>query len=260
MNDSNRSTVQTKMENEMSNDAFGNLGSEMKAMQTGRANLRAGIKSHRNRLRGETGKTLAAAREFLGQTGKDNAHLASQTHQMLAQSEKDAKARAQQTLADAKQLASTIRKNVSALKVEAGQILVDAQGFLTRTGSDNARLRNQTRTMLANARAESKVRTRQTMAEAGQFISRTKQAVVGLRTQTGHMLADAAGVMKQLSHASRERAAAWQGILHVLHGNVSRSAAAAAPAQAKTHQAAKAAVSQPKKTKTHARKPARKVA
>jgi hypothetical protein len=239
----------------MSNDAYGNLGSEMKVMQTGRANLMTGIKNNRNRLRGETGQTLAAAREFLGQTGKANAHLAAQTHQMLAQSEKDAKARARQTLAEARQMAATIRKNVSALKIQAGQILVDAQGFLTRTGSDNAALKNQTRKMLANARAESKAHTRQTMAEADQLIVRTKQSVAGLKTQTGHMLADAAGVMKQLTHASRERAAAWNGILHMLHGNMSRSAAAHV-VETPAATAAKA----PKKAKAHARKPSRKVA
>jgi hypothetical protein len=81
--------------------------------------------------------------------------------------------------------------------------------------------------MLTDARAESQAHTRQTMAEAGQLVVRTRQSVAGLRAQTGHMLADAAGVMKQLSHASRERAAAWQGILHMLHGNASRSSAAA---------------------------------
>ncbi len=206
----------------MSNDAFGNLGSEMKVMKDGRASLRTEIKDSRNRLRVETGQTLAAASEFLSDTGKANDRLAAQTRQMLAQADKDLKVQAKRTLVEANDMLAAIRKDVAALKADAGRILTDASGFLTQTGADNAKLFGQTRKMLAHARAESKAQTRQSLAEAGKVITQTKASVAGLKMDTGRLLADAAGVMKQLSATSRQRASAWRGILGLLHGRTSQ--------------------------------------
>ena len=223
----------------MSNNEYGNLGNEMKAMKDGRAGLMAGIKDNRNRIRTETGQTLAAAEKFVVETGKANEKLASQTRQMLSQAQRDLKARTRQTLAEANELAAAIRKDVAALKADAGQILADANGFLAQTGSDNAKLKVQTRRMLAHARTESKAQTRQALAEAGKVMAQTKEAVAGLKMETGRVLADATGVMKRLSEASRQRAAGWRNILGMLHGNRSRASAIAAVRAASPLQPAK---------------------
>jgi hypothetical protein len=206
----------------MSNDAFGNLGDEMRAMKDGRATLRAGIKDNHRRVRAETGQTLAAAERFIAEAGKANQKLSAQTRQRLAQAQRELKAGTRQTLTQAEELVGTIRRDVAALKADAGRILADATGFLAQTGSDNAKLKAQTRTMLAHARAESQARTRATLAQAGQARAQTQAAVAGLKMQAGQVLADAMGVMKQLSESSRQRAAGWQNILHVLHGRGSR--------------------------------------
>jgi hypothetical protein len=188
----------------------------------------AGIKDNRKRIRAEAGQTLAAAERFVAETGKANEKLASQTRQMMAQAQRDLKARTRQTLAEANEVAAAIRKDVAALKADAGRIMADANGLLGRTGSDNAKLRVQTRRMLAHARSESKAQTRQALAEAGKVMAQTKKAVAGLRMETGRVLADATGVMKRLSEASRQRAAGWRNILGMLHGNGSRTSASAA--------------------------------
>ena len=228
----------------MSNDAYGSLGNEMKAMKEGRAGLMAGIKVNRKRIQVETGQTLAAADKFVVETGKANGQLAGQTRQMLAQAQRDLKARTRQTLAGANELAAAIRKDVAALKADAGRILTDARGFLSRAGSDNVQLGVQTRKMLAHARTESKAQTRQALAEAGKVMAQTKVAVAGLRTETGRVLADATGVMRRLSNASRQRASGWQSILHMLHSNGPRPSAmpaghTASPAQPARKTAAK---------------------
>lgn len=213
----------------MSNDAYGNLGSEMRAMKDGRASLMAGIKDNRKRIRAETGQTLATAERFVAETGKANERLGTQTRQMLAQAQRDLKARTRQTLAEADELAAAIRKDVAALKADAGRIMADANGFLAQTSSDNAKLRVQTRRMLAHARTESKAQTRQALAEAGKVMAQTKVAVAGLKTETSRVLADATGVMRRLSEASRERAAGWRNILGMLHRNGSRTSASGTP-------------------------------
>jgi len=232
----------------MSNDAYGNLGSEMKAMKDGRTGLMAGIKDNRKRIRAEAGQTLAAAERFVAETGKANEKLAAQTRQMMAQAQRDLKARTRQTLAEANELAVAIRKDVTALKADAGQILADANGFLTQTSSDNAKLRVRTRRMLAHARTESKAQTRQALAEAGKVVTQTKEAVAGLRMETGRVLADATGVMKRLSEASRQRAAGWGNILGMLHGNGSRIPASAAVRAASPAQPARKTTSRRKRT------------
>ena len=237
----------------MSNDAFGNLGSELKTMKDGRASLRAEIKDNRNRLRVETGQTLAAASEFLSDTGKANDRMAAQTHQMLAQADKDLKVQAKQTLAEANSLLAAIRKDVVALKADAGRILAGASGFLTQTGADNAKLFGQTRKMLAHARAESKAQTRQSLAEAGKVITQTKASVAGLKMDTGRLLADAAGVMKQLSATSRQRSAAWRGILGLLHGRASQPASHIAAEAAATGKGSRKATAR-RSSKGHGRK------
>ncbi len=208
----------------MLNDAFGNLGDEMKAMKDGRAILMTEIKNNRNQLRVQTEQTLAEANAFLNDTGKANDLLAAQTRRMLAQADKDLKAQSARALAEANGLIAAIRKDVASLKAEAGRILEGASGFLARTGVDNARLKDQTRKMLAQARGESRANTRQSLAEAGKVVAQTKAAVAELKMDTGRLLADAAGVMKQLSTASQHRAAAWQSILQLLHGRSSRPA------------------------------------
>ncbi len=218
----------------MSNDAYGDLGNRMKAMKDGRVNLMEEIKDNHKRIRAETGQTLAAADRFVVETGKANEKLAAQTRQMMAQARRDLKARAGQTLTDATRLAAAIRKGVAALKADAGRIITDASGFLARTGSDNARLRVQTRKMLAHARTESKAQTRQALAEAGKAMVRTRAAVAGLRTDTTRVLADAAGVMQRLCTSSRQRAAGWRDVLRTVHGGrraPAGASVAAAPAQ-----------------------------
>ena len=151
----------------MSGNDYGNLGNEMKNMKDGRASLMAGIKNNRERIQSETGRTLAAAEKFVVETGQDNEKLAGRTRQMMAQAQRDLKMRTRRMLADAKKLAATIRKDVAALKADVGQILADADGFLARTGSDNAMLKGQTHKMLARARSESKAGTRRVMGESG---------------------------------------------------------------------------------------------
>jgi hypothetical protein len=202
----------------MSNDAYGNLGSEMKAMKDDRANLLAGIRDNRTRLRALTGQSLAAASQFLGETSKANERLAAQTRQMLSQADKDLKARTRQTLAEADQVVAAIRKDVAALKAEAGRLTADASGFLEQTSSENGKRRSQTRKMLAASRAESKGQARQVLAEAGKTVADTRTAVAGLKAETDRMLSEAAGMMKGLADTSSRRAAAWRGILHSLHG------------------------------------------
>jgi hypothetical protein len=242
----------------MFNDAYGNLGNEMRTMKDGRAGLMAGIKDNRNRIRAQTGQALAAAERFVAETGKANEKLAAQTRQMLSHAERDLKARTRQTLAEADELVGAIRKDVAALKADAGRIITDANGFLAQTSSDNAKLKVQTRRMLAHARAESKAQTRQTLAEAGKVMAQTKVAVAGLRTETGRVLADAAGVMRRLSEASRQRAAGWRSILHVLHGNGSRRSASAAVRTAPPAQPARKTAA--RRTGTHGKRPRRHVA
>ena len=224
----------------MSNDAFGNLGSEMKNMFDGRVRLMADLKDGRRRLHVETGRTLEEAARTLGETGKANSQAASRTHQMLAQSQKDLQATAKQTLAGAEELVAAIRKDVASLKADAGAILAGAHGFLKQTGTDNAQLAHQTRQMLKTARADSRSQAKQCLASAGKTMSATRSAVAGLRTETGSLLADAAGVMKRLSETSRRRASAWQGILHTLRrGAPCSTAPVTAPAASKPAQKTK---------------------
>ena len=223
----------------MSNDDYGSLGNEMKAMKAGRASLMAGIKDNRKRIRAEAGQTLTAADRFIAETGKANAKLAHETRQMLAQANRESKARTRQTLADANDLAASIRKDVAALRADAAQILVSAHGFLTQAGADSAKRRCETRKMLARARTESKAQTRHTLAEAGKAVVQARQAVAGIKIETGRVLADATGVMRQLSAASHQRAAGWRNILGMLHGG-SRPSAVAVAAHP-THPAGKAA-------------------
>ena len=196
----------------MSGNDYGNLGSEMKAMKNGRASLIAGIKDNHSRIRVQTGQSLAAAARFIAETGKANEKLASQTRQMLSPVKRELKARTGRTLAEADKLVGAIRKDVAALKAEAGRIITDAGGFLAQTSSDNAKLRGQTHKMLARDKAESKAQARKVMGQ-------TKATVAGLKTETGRVLADATGVMRRLSEASRQRAAGWRNVLHVLHGS-----------------------------------------
>jgi hypothetical protein len=196
----------------MSGNDYGNLGNEMKAMKNGRASLMAGIKDNHSRIRVQTGQSLAAAARFIAETGKANEKLASQTRQMLSPVKRELKARTGRTLAEADKLVGAIRKDVAALKAEAGRIITDASGFLAQTSSDNAKLRGLTHKMLAHDKAESK-------AQAGKVMARTKATVAGLKTETGRVLADATGVMRRLSEASRQRAAGWRNVLHVLHGS-----------------------------------------
>jgi hypothetical protein len=184
----------------------------MKAMKNGRASLMAGVKDNHSRIRVQTGQSLAAAARFIAETGKANEKLASQTRQMLSPVKRELKARTGRTLAEADKLVGAIRKDVAALKAEAGRIITDADGFLAQTSSDNAKLRGQTQKMLARDKAESKAQARKVMAQ-------TKATVAGLKTETGRVLADATGVMRRLSEASRQRAAGWRNVLHVLHGN-----------------------------------------
>ena len=235
----------------MLNDAYGNLGNEMKAMKDGRAHLMAGLKQNRNRIRVETGQTLAAAGKLLAETSKANGRLAAETRQMLAQADRDSKARTHQTMMEANELVAAIRKDVAALKADAGRIIADAGGFLARTSLDNAKLKVQTRRMLSQARADSKAQTRQTMDAAGKTVAQTKQAVNGLKAQTTRVLEDAAGVLKQLSDASHRRATAWRDILRLIHGGVP-GASAHAPAVAKA--AAKTAARHTRSNKRARRK------
>ena len=230
----------------MTNDVFGNLGSEMKTMKDGRENLKVEIKDHHDRLRVETGRTLAAASEFLSQTGKANDRLAAQTRHILAQADKDLKAQALRTAAEAHDLLAAIRKAVAALKADAGQIRSDGRSFLTQTGVENTKLKDRTWKMLAHARAESKTQARQRVASGVKVMAQTKASVARLKTDTGRLLADAAGVITQLSRASGQRAAEWQDILSLLHGRTSRPispVAAAATANGKGHR--KATVTRP---------------
>lgn len=155
----------------MSNNAYGNLGNEMKAMQDGRKSLMAEIKDSTDRIRVQTGQTLTAARTELGETSKANGRLASQTRQMLTQAGKELKERTRETLAQADQMAAAIRKDVAALKADAGEILCAARGFLAQTSSDNAKLKVQTHKMLSHARIESKAQAREVLAQAGAAIA-----------------------------------------------------------------------------------------
>jgi ElaB/YqjD/DUF883 family membrane-anchored ribosome-binding protein len=184
----------------------------MKAMKDGRASLTVEIKDNHSRIRAQTGQSLVAAERFVAETGKAHEKLAARTRQMLAQAQRELKARTRQTLAEADELVGAIRKDVAALKADAGRIITDASGFLSQTSSDNAKLRGQTHKMLAHARAELKTQARETMAQ-------TKAAVAGVKTETGRVLADAAGVMHRLCTSSRQRAAGWRDVLRTVRGN-----------------------------------------
>lgn len=194
----------------MTNDAYGNLGNEMKSMKDGRADLMAEIKDNHKRIRAESGQVRRAAEKFVAETSKANEKLAGQTRQMLASSQRDVKARARQTMAEADALVTAIRKDVAALKADAGQILADADGFLSRTGSENAKLRQRTRKDLAQAGKR---------VEALKMMAHTRASVAGLKLDTGQILTDAAGVMKTLCSSSRQRAAGWRDIIRTVHGH-----------------------------------------
>ena len=229
----------------MSSNAYGTLGNEMRAMKDGRKGLMAGVRRNRRRIRTETGQLLAKANGFVCEIGKANDRLASQTRQTLAKADKDLRAQARQTMADTKDLLAAIRKDVAALKADAGRITTEAQEFLGQTGSENAKLRAETHKMLANARAGSKAQARQALTEA-------KATVVGLKVQTDRILAEAADVMLRLCEASRQRAAAWRDIIRSMQDGPSQASAGAAP------RAAAPAGSRPKPAaKVTARKPRR---
>jgi ElaB/YqjD/DUF883 family membrane-anchored ribosome-binding protein len=136
---------------------------------------------------------------------------------MLTQAGRELKDRTRETLAQADQMVAAIRKDVAALKANAGEILCAAGGFMAQTTSDNAKLKLQTRKMLSHARIDGKSQAREVLARAGDAIAQTKVAVAGVKAQSGRILAEAAGVMRQLSEASRQRAGAWRDILHSLH-------------------------------------------
>jgi hypothetical protein len=107
-------------------------------------------------------------------------------------------------------------KDVSSLKMQAGEILSGAAGFMTTTGAANAALGLQTRKMLKAARAESRSQARHVLAEAGKTMSATRSAVAGLKTETGRVMSEASAVMHKLASASRNRAGAWRGIVSSL--------------------------------------------
>ena len=198
----------------MSGNGYGNMGNEMKAMADDRASLRAETKVNTER--------------FVAEAGKAREEMAAQTRRMLAQAQGELKARTRQTLAEADELAAAIRKDVAALKADAGRILSDANGFLSQTGSDNAKLRDETHKMLAGVKAECKAQARKIKAQNRKAMAQTREAVAGLRTEAARILADAAGVMQRLCTSSRQRAAGWREVLRMVHGN-GRGAPAVAP-------------------------------
>ncbi len=192
----------------MSNDAFGNLGNEMRAMKAGRANLVTEIRDNHSRVRGAAEKLQSATWQTLDQS-------AAQTRHMLARSAKDVKAAARQTLDEAASLTKAIRKDLAALKAGVGRIIADADGFLVNAGKEGTKRKAHTRKVLKEALAESKGQTRQVLTEA-------------------------TAVMRRLSEASRKRSAEWREILRSLHGSAWRtSATASAPASAGKAPAAK---------------------
>lgn len=239
----------------MSNNTYGTLGSEMKAMKDGRRGLMAGIRQNRQRIRGEAGHVLAGADKLVREIGGANSRLAGQTRQALAQSGKNLRVRTRQTMADINDLLAAIRTDVTALKADAGRITAEARGFLAQTGSDNATLRAQTHKRLAGARAQSKVQARQVLTEAGKAMAETKAAVAGLKAQTGQMLAEAADVMKGLCEASRQRAAAWQDIIRSMQNGRSSASAGAALRTAAPAGPAKVRAHRPRQSATRSRKP-----
>jgi ElaB/YqjD/DUF883 family membrane-anchored ribosome-binding protein len=209
----------------MSNNDYGNLGNEMKAMKDGRASLMVETKDNRDRIRAQTER-------FVSETGKAREKLAAQTRQMLSQAQRKLNARTRQTLAEADELVGAIRKDVAGLKAEAGRIITGASGFLAQTRSDNAKLRGQTHKMLAHAHAETKAQARKVMAQ-------TRTAVAGLKTETGRVLAEATGVMQSLCTSSRQRAAGWRDVLRTVRGHGRGAPAGMSVAVAVTQRAAK---------------------
>ena len=71
----------------MSNDDYGNLGTEMKAMKDERRRLMAQTKARGRRRKAETKQALADADKFMADTSQANAKLAARTRQILAEAQ-----------------------------------------------------------------------------------------------------------------------------------------------------------------------------
>ena len=157
----------------MSSNDYGNLGQEMKTMKDARRNFMAETEDQGRERETQTRKEIeglgrerkAETRKLRANMKEANADLKDQTHHILG--------------GIRNRMVPGIRKEVAALKAEAGQILTEADK------------------MMAGIHKE----------------------VSSLKTEVGRTLADAAKMVGGLARASCERAAAWQDILRTVGGN-----------------------------------------
>jgi hypothetical protein len=112
----------------------------MKAMKDGRASLMVETKDNRDRIRTQTGQSLAAAERFVAETGKANEKLAAQTRQMLAPVKRELRGQTHKMLASAhagtkaqaRKVMVETKAAVAGLKMETGRVLADAAGVMQR--------------------------------------------------------------------------------------------------------------------------------
>ena len=196
----------------MSNNAYGNLGNEMRTMKRQRETVAAATKRDRSRIRTETARLLSDAEKFMAETSKSNVDLKARTRRALSDAQADLKAQSRQMAREADKLAAAIGKSVSALKAEARQVLADADRFMVDTNTANTRLKGQTRRALSQAQADLKAQSRQ-------MATGIRKDVAALRAETGRIVAEAAAMVASFSNASRQRAGEWRDIVVSLRGN-----------------------------------------
>jgi hypothetical protein len=94
-------------------------------------------------------------------------------------------------------LMAGIKDNRDRIRVEVGQTLSAAAGFVAETGKANGKLAAQTRQMMAQARRELTLQGRQTTAEARALAGAIRKDVTALRADVRQILAGAHGFLEQ---------------------------------------------------------------
>jgi hypothetical protein len=88
--------------------------------------LLSAIRSDVTVLKADAGRITTEARDFLAQTGSDNAKLRVQTHKRLASARAQSQVQARQTLAEAGQVMVETKTAVAELKAQTGRMLAEA--------------------------------------------------------------------------------------------------------------------------------------
>lgn len=132
----------------MSGNDYGNLGNEMKALKDTRKNFMAQTKAQDKKLKAETHQFLTDADKMMAGIAKDvaglkagaqqklaehhtaTAEMTAQMRQTLSPVKTDLEAQHRRLANDAGKMMTGVRKNINALKAEAGQIVADAASMM----------------------------------------------------------------------------------------------------------------------------------